>query len=530
MAIRTLTGLALDVCGLHAAFAERGRAPRGAFSTCANSALDGGLAGGDLRTVGLRQDDAAPSACRARAAAARHRSLGRRSRSRRSPERVADRWRRETVGLVFQQFHLFPGLSALENVLLPLRFDRWSIEPAMRARALKLLERVGVRPDGDVAALSRGEQQRVAVARALLRKPAIVLADEPTASLDRDTARTSSRICSARLCRGANATLVVTTHDPSLASRLDATYDIVDGDLRARSPAAVRAAAALRRVNPLPLVVAELRRNPLGCAAVVALIARGGRAGRRAERAGARVARRERPCRRSLRPRRRRGGQPDAAGPHDGLSAAGGAGTAAGARRCSSCRRTPGVAAVAPVAVTDSYGGYPVGRHDGGFRDGRRPVARRRRAGVQSHRRSDVGAGVDLPVGGQHTARAWHTVGERARVARSRRAADDRRAGSSDRARHGTARSWFRSRRCGRCTPSPATEAAIAVIARRSALVGRARRDPFPRSWSGRVTVGDAYRLRQQFRGRGNDGALSGRGPEPALRRCSATSTTCCAR
>jgi putative ABC transport system ATP-binding protein len=127
-------------------------------------------------------------------------------------------------------------LSALENVLLPLRFDRWSIEPAMRMRALRLLERVGVRPEGDVMALSRGEQQRVAVARALLRKPAIVLADEPTASLDRDTANVIADLLSS-LCRGANATLVVTTHDPSLASRLDGACDIVDGDLKLRSPA-----------------------------------------------------------------------------------------------------------------------------------------------------------------------------------------------------------------------------------------------------------------------------------------------------
>ncbi len=154
------------------------------------------------------------------------------------PERVADLWRRETVGLVFQQFHLFPGLSALENVLLPLRFDRWSIDPAMRARALKLLERVGVRPDSDARGLSRGELQRVAVARALLRKPAIVLADEPTASLDRDTANVVGDLLSS-MCRGVNATLIVTTHDPLLAGRLDAAYDLIDGDLRVQAAAEV---------------------------------------------------------------------------------------------------------------------------------------------------------------------------------------------------------------------------------------------------------------------------------------------------
>ena len=155
------------------------------------------------------------------------------------PERIADLWRRETLGLVFQQFHLFPGLSAFENVVLPLRFDRWSIEPSLQSRALKLLDRVGVRPEGDVAALSRGEQQRVAVARALLRKPAIVLADEPTASLDRETANVVADLLST-MCRAAGATLLVMTHDPALAGRLDAIYDIADGDLRARSTATLQ--------------------------------------------------------------------------------------------------------------------------------------------------------------------------------------------------------------------------------------------------------------------------------------------------
>jgi putative ABC transport system ATP-binding protein len=124
-------------------------------------------------------------------------------------------------------------------VLLPLRFDHWSIDPPMRARALKLLERVGVPPDLDATGLSRGEMQRVAVARALLRKPAIVFADEPTASLDRGTSSVVADLLSS-MCRSVNATLVVTTHDPMLASRLDWAYDIVDGDLQAQSPACVR--------------------------------------------------------------------------------------------------------------------------------------------------------------------------------------------------------------------------------------------------------------------------------------------------
>jgi putative ABC transport system ATP-binding protein len=236
MAFRTFSGLSLEVRGLHAAFAERGRTPRGIIDVRqfrveggSQLAICGPSGSGKTTLLHLFAGLERPRRGSIRWGQAEVTALS---------EQVGDRWRRETVGLVFQQFHLFPGLSALENVLLPLRFDRWSIEPAMRARALKLLERVAVHPDGEVMTLSRGEQQRVAVARALLRKPAIVLADEPTASLDRVTANIVADLLSS-MCRGAQATLIVTTHDPSLAARLDAACDIVDGDLRVRSPASV---------------------------------------------------------------------------------------------------------------------------------------------------------------------------------------------------------------------------------------------------------------------------------------------------
>lgn len=236
MAIRTFAGLTLDACGLRAAFVERGRALRKILDVRqfrvdggSQLAICGPSGSGKTTLLHILAGLERPRRGIVRWGEVEVTAL---------PERATDRWRRETVGLVFQQFHLFPGLTALENVVLPLRFDRWSIEPALRTRALKLLERVGVRPDDDVTVLSRGEQQRVAVARALLRKPAIVLADEPTASLDRDTANVVADLLSS-LCRGANATLVVTTHDPSLASRLDVACDIVDGDLKVRSPTSV---------------------------------------------------------------------------------------------------------------------------------------------------------------------------------------------------------------------------------------------------------------------------------------------------
>ncbi len=144
-----------------------------------------------------------------------------------------DSWRRASLGLVFQQFHLFPRLSALENVLLPTRFVAFAPTAALRERAQMLLGRVGVRAIADIAVLSRGEQQRVAVARALLMSPSVVLADEPTASLDANTAETVSTMLR-ELCREQRSTLIVATHDRGIASAFDAIYDMANGKITRR--------------------------------------------------------------------------------------------------------------------------------------------------------------------------------------------------------------------------------------------------------------------------------------------------------
>ena len=146
-------------------------------------------------------------------------------------EQAADRWRRHTLGLVFQQFHLFSGLSALANVLLPLRFDRYLASAVNVAWARELLGSVQVDPDSPVERLSRGEMQRVAIARALVRRPAVVLADEPTASLDRGTATMVAELLF-RLCREQCATLVLVTHDLQLAAGLDRQFELATGGLR----------------------------------------------------------------------------------------------------------------------------------------------------------------------------------------------------------------------------------------------------------------------------------------------------------
>ena len=236
-------GLGLQVVDLRVAFAERGRVARTVLDIPAlgvpgatQLALCGPSGSGKTTLLNVLAGLQRPQRGSVRWSVVDLTTLG---------EGALDRWRRETVGLVFQEGHLFPGLSPLENVLLPLRFTQWSIEARWKRRALDLLERVGVPADGNLQTLSRGEMQRVAVARALLRVPAIVLADEPTASLDLDTGRLiADLLCT--LCREAGATLVVATHDLALAGRLDESYEIVHCQLRPRlaHPAAVEAMVA----------------------------------------------------------------------------------------------------------------------------------------------------------------------------------------------------------------------------------------------------------------------------------------------
>ncbi|MBP8939911.1 MAG: ATP-binding cassette domain-containing protein, partial [Agrobacterium sp.] len=95
-----------------------------------------------------------------------------------------DHWRAANIGLVMQEFHLFPGLSALDNILLPARLSRVANAELIN-RAESLFATVGLkRPGQHIETMSRGEMQRVAIARALLRSPGVIIADEPTASLD----------------------------------------------------------------------------------------------------------------------------------------------------------------------------------------------------------------------------------------------------------------------------------------------------------------------------------------------------------
>lgn len=137
--------------------------------------------------------------------------------------------RAQTMGFVFQNFQLMPNLTALENVMLPLELAG---QTDARPRALAMLERVGLgaRAHSYPRVLSGGEQQRVALARAFVQRPLILLADEPTGSLDASTGeRILELLFELNIEQG--ATLVLVTHDEALASRCDARLRIQDGGL-----------------------------------------------------------------------------------------------------------------------------------------------------------------------------------------------------------------------------------------------------------------------------------------------------------
>ena len=140
-------------------------------------------------------------------------------------------FRNRHIGFVFQEHHLLPQLSVLENVLIPALATGRPDERQI-ARARQLLERVGLsdRLDHRPAELSGGERQRVAVARSLIQNPALVLADEPTGSLDRTNALAVGRLL-LDLQRQENTMLIVVTHSTELAELFQRRLEIDDGRL-----------------------------------------------------------------------------------------------------------------------------------------------------------------------------------------------------------------------------------------------------------------------------------------------------------
>jgi len=149
-------------------------------------------------------------------------------------DRARTTYRRDHMGFVFQAFNLLPVLSAVENVEIPLLLQNLNSRDSRR-RALEMLETLGLahranhRPDQ----LSGGEQQRVAVARALVHKPAVVWADEPTGNLDTEVTQVIVELL-VRLNRDGQ-TIVLVTHNPQVAERAHRTLRMRDGRIETAS-------------------------------------------------------------------------------------------------------------------------------------------------------------------------------------------------------------------------------------------------------------------------------------------------------
>lgn len=143
-------------------------------------------------------------------------------------EKEAARFRNRELGFVFQQHHLLPQLTVLENVLTPRLAGGWEeSEEETRKRAIALLKRVGLdhRLNHRPGELSGGEKQRTAVARALINQPRVVLADEPTGALDGVTGSKVTDLL-LEIQKEDGVTLVVVTHDLDLAKRIGGVFDL----------------------------------------------------------------------------------------------------------------------------------------------------------------------------------------------------------------------------------------------------------------------------------------------------------------
>ena len=142
--------------------------------------------------------------------------------------------RNQLIGFIYQSHHLLPDFSALENVVMPLLI-RGGKYQSNHNKAIKILKKLGLsnRLDHYPHQLSGGERQRVAIGRALINEPQIILADEPTGNLDRSNAKVVFDLF-INLAKEYGSTIVLVTHDPELARKMKKIYHLSGGKLRSR--------------------------------------------------------------------------------------------------------------------------------------------------------------------------------------------------------------------------------------------------------------------------------------------------------
>lgn len=145
-------------------------------------------------------------------------------------DKELSKYRNNTIGFIFQEFHLEPFMTVLDNVLLPTYFNHPDKHDKIYAKKLIKEVELANKIDNKINELSGGQKQRTAIARALINKPKIILADEPTGNLDLKTGQTIIDLLK-RLQKAHNITLVIATHDPLVAKAAEKIIEIRDGQI-----------------------------------------------------------------------------------------------------------------------------------------------------------------------------------------------------------------------------------------------------------------------------------------------------------